>query len=284
MLNRLKVYLEMIKFSHTVFALPFAFMGAIIASNGIPPLKKIFLITLAMVFARSSAMGFNRLIDADIDKENPRTSIRAIPSGKLSKTQVGFFVVTSMLLFITTTYFINLQCFALSIPALLIVFFYSYTKRFTYVSHLVLGFALSVAPVGATIAITGEITFISLILCVAVIFWVAGFDILYALQDREFDVSFGLHSFPEKFGIKKSLIIARISHTLMLVFLISLAYFAKLGGFYLVGVFIITCMLLYEHSLVREDDLSKLDIAFFNINGYISMVIFVFTVLDIIKV
>lgn len=282
MLNRLKTYLEMIKFSHTVFALPFAFMGAIIASNGIPQMKKLALITVAMVFARSSAMGFNRLIDAEIDKKNPRTNIRAIPSGKLSKSQVSLFVFLSSALFILTTYFINIQCFALSIPALFIVFFYSYTKRFTCVSHLVLGFALSVAPVGATIAITGEITFISLVLCIAVIFWVVGFDVLYALQDREFDVSFGLHSLPERLGVKKSLIIARISHTLMLACLLLLAYFARLGKFYLAGVFIIACMLIYEHSLVKEDDLSKLDMAFFNINAYISVVIFVFTLFDVI--
>jgi len=283
MLKKLKIFLKMIKFSHTIFALPFAFMGAIIASNGIPPIRTLFLITLAMVFARSSAMGFNRLVDAEIDKENPRTRIRAIPKGKLTKNQVIPFVLISSVLFIITTYFINLNCFVLSPAALFIVFFYSYTKRFTSLSHLVLGFALSVAPVGATIAVSGEITFISLILCIAVIFWVAGFDILYALQDREFDVSFGLHSLPETLGVKKSLIIARFSHTFMLACLLALAYFAKLGMFYLAGVFIITSMLIYEHSLVKENDLSRLDMAFFNVNAYVSVVIFLFTLIDIIK-
>lgn len=279
--RKIRIFLEMIKFSHTIFALPFALTSAFIASWGLPPFEKFFWIIVAMVSARTGAMSFNRLVDMYIDAKNPRTKDRPLPKGLISKEAVIFYTIISFSLLIFSAYRLNKLCFYLSPLALIILTGYSLTKRFTYYSHIVLGLALAGAPLGAWIAIKGEFDLLPLILAVAVLFWVAGFDVLYALQDYEFDRKEGLYSIPVKFGIKNSILISRIFHFLMLILLLSLFFIRDFGFFYLVGIFIISLLLLYEHSLVKEKDLSKLDIAFFNMNGYISVLFFIFTVIDV---
>ncbi len=279
--RKIRIFLEMIKFSHTIFALPFALTSAFIASWGLPPFEKFFWIIVAMVSARTGAMSFNRLVDMYIDAKNPRTKDRPLPKGLISKEAVIFYTILSFSLLIFSAYRLNKLCFYLSPLALIILTGYSLTKRFTYYSHIVLGLALAGAPLGAWIAIKGEFDLLPLILAVAVLFWVAGFDVLYALQDYEFDRKEGLYSIPVKFGIKNSILISRIFHFLMLILLLSLFFIRDFGFFYLVGIFIISLLLLYEHSLVKEEDLSKLDIAFFNMNGYISVLFFIFTVIDV---
>lgn len=282
MLKKIKIILEMIKFEHTIFALPFAFTSALIAAGGVPPWRTIFWIIIAMVGARSAAMGFNRWADHQFDAENPRTLQRALPLGLVTPAQVLLFVAASSALFIGAAYALNPLSFYLSPVALAIVFFYSYTKRFTFLSHAFLGLALSVAPIGAWIAVTGEINAPALILGAAVLFWLFGFDILYALQDIEFDSKTGLHSIPERFGVQRSLWMSRASHAVTILTLLLLPFFVPLGFFYLVGVLIALVLIAYEHSLVKVGDLSKLNIAFFNMNGYISVCVFLFTLLDVV--
>lgn len=278
---KIKVFLDMIKFPHTIFALPFALTSAVIASSGIPEFKKLFWIIVAMVGARTGAMSFNRLVDMHIDAKNPRTKDRPLPKGLISKEAVIFYIIISFLLLIFSAYMLNKLCFYLSPIAIIILTGYSLTKRFTHYSHIVLGLALAGAPLGAWIAIKGEVDVLPIILSLAVLFWVAGFDILYALQDYEFDRKEGLHSIPVKFGIKKSILISRVFHILMVFLLIFIYYLASLSVIYLVGLAIISALLVYEHSLVKENDLSKLDIAFFNMNGYISVLFFIFTTIDV---
>jgi 4-hydroxybenzoate polyprenyltransferase len=281
MLEKIKIILEMIKFEHTVFALPFAFTGALLAARGLPTGGQILWITVAMVGARSAAMGFNRWADRALDAENPRTQERALPKGLVTPLQVVLFIAASSVLLVYAAYRLNPLCFALSPVALLIVFFYSYTKRFTYLSHAFLGFGISLAPIGAWIAVTGELEIPALILGAAVLFWLLGFDVLYALQDREFDRKRGLHSIPQRFGIERSLWISRISHAITMAALFLLYVLSSLGSFYLAGVIIAFCLILYEHTLVKENDLSKLNMAFFNMNGLISITVFGFTLLDV---
>jgi 4-hydroxybenzoate polyprenyltransferase len=280
-MSKLKIFLEMIKFSHTVFALPFALTSAFIASNGMPSWYQLFWIVMAMIGARTGAMSFNRLVDLEIDAKNPRTKDRPLPKGLISKEAVIFYTVVSFLLLVYAAYKLNELCFYLSPIAIIILCGYSLTKRFTHLSHIVLGLALSGAPLGAWIAIKGNIETIPLILSFAVLFWVAGFDILYALQDYDFDRKEGLYSIPVKFGVKKSIMISRVFHSIMVLFLTLLYFLRGFGFFYLLGLVIIAILLLYEHSLVKENDLSKLDVAFFNMNGYISLIYFIFTLVDI---
>ncbi|MEW6410172.1 MAG: UbiA-like polyprenyltransferase [Nitrospirota bacterium] len=281
LLGKIAIYLEMIKFPHTVFALPFAFMGAVLAARGIPDWDKILWITIAMVGARSSAMGFNRLTDRHIDAMNPRTSKRALPMGLVTPREVILFITFFSFIFIYATYRLNPLAFSLSPVALVIVFFYSYTKRLTWMSHIFLGIALSLAPAGAWIAVRGAIDMPAIILGIAVVFWLVGFDILYALQDIDFDRKAGIHSIPQLIGIKKSLLASRFAHIATATFLFFLYPLMDLGVIYLSGVLIVVALLIYEHSLVKEDDLSRLDVAFFNMNGYISITAFVFTLIDI---
>lgn len=271
----------MIKFEHTVFALPFAFTGMILAGGGIPSWRTVFWITVAMVAARSAAMGFNRWADREIDAMNPRTKERALPKGLVTPRQVLVFIAVSSVVFIFAAYNLNTLSFLLSPVALAIVFFYSYTKRFTFLSHIFLGLAISLAPIGAWIAVVGRIDLPALVLGVAVLFWLIGFDILYALQDVDFDRRASLHSIPQRFGVRRSLWIARGSHLLTITALFSLYIMLKLDGFYLMGIIIALALLIYEHSLVKEDDLSRLDVAFFDINGYLSVTVFLFTLIDI---
>ncbi|MBI5042237.1 MAG: UbiA family prenyltransferase, partial [Nitrospirae bacterium] len=256
--EKTKVVLEMIKFSHTLFALPFAFMGAILSAKGIPSLNKILWIIVAMVGARSAAMFLNRLIDWRIDALNPRTKERAIPKGLVTPVQTVIFIIVSFAIFFFAAYMLNELCFKLAPIATGILILYSYTKRFTWLSHFVLGIALSMAPIGAWIAVTGRFELPAFILGIAVVFWLAGFDILYAMQDIEFDKKMGLYSIPRFLGIKKSLWVSRGFHFLMVIFLLSLYPVIGLGKFYLIGIIAASGLLIYEHSLIREHDLSKI--------------------------
>jgi 4-hydroxybenzoate polyprenyltransferase len=246
-----------------------------------PALNKFFWIVVAMIGARTGAMSFNRLVDMNIDAKNPRTKDRPLPKGLISKEAVIFYTIISFAILVFSAYKLNKLCFYLSPIAIIILTGYSLTKRFTHYSHLVLGLSLAGAPLGAWIAIKGQVELLPIILSLAVLFWVAGFDILYALQDYEFDKKEGLHSMPVKFGIKKSILLARIFHLIMVSLLTYIFFLANFGFFYIAGLFIISILLLYEHSLVKENDLSKLDIAFFNMNGYISVLFFIFTVIDV---
>ena len=267
----------MIKFPHTVFALPFAFTGAILAAGGLPSWDKVLWITLAMVGARSGAMGMNRLLDADIDAKNPRTKTRAIPAGFLTKAQVGVFSIASFALLVWAAYKLNPLCFKLSPLAIAVVTFYSLTKRFTWACHIFLGLSLAFAPIGAWAAIRGSIDLPVVVLAFSVLTWVAGFDIFYAMQDVDFDRQAGLHSIPRYLGIKKSLWVARLLHALTIAGLLYIAMPMGLHYLYLIGIAVVTAMIIYEHLLVRGGDLSKLDAAFFNMNGYISVTVFIFT-------
>lgn len=277
----LLTFLETIKFSHTVFALPFALTGALLAAQGIPATVQLLWILAAMVGARTAAMGMNRLIDADIDAANPRTRSRAIPSGRLGKGLVAVCVGVAAILFLVAAHQLNPLCFRLAPAVLFLLAIYSYCKRFTALSHLVLGLCLAGAPVGAWIAIRGSVEPAPLILGLAVLLWVAGFDILYALQDLEFDRATGLHSIPARFGVRGSLLMARLFHLAALALLAFLSIPAQLGMVYLVGVALAGALMTYEHWIVRNGDLTRLDAAFFTMNGYISMVVFVFTLLEL---
>ncbi len=281
MIARIRIILEMIKFEHTIFDLPFAFTGALLAARGLPTARQILWITIAMVGARSAAMGFNRWADRKFDAENPRTSERALPKRLVTPLQVIVFTAVSSAVLVIAASQLNALSFALSPVALGIVFFYSYTKRFTFFAHAFLGLAISLAPIGSWIAVAGTIAAPALVLGAGVLFWLLGFDVLYALQDIDFDRQAGLHSIPQRFGIGRSLWISRISHIITMAALFWLYGLLSLGWYYLSGVLIALCLMIYEHSLVKEGDLSKLNMAFFNMNGYISVTIFFFTLLDV---
>jgi len=288
MLRRIAVYLEIIKVAHTVFALPFALVGMFLAARetGAPyalrSARTVAWILVAMVGARSAAMGFNRLADADIDARNPRTRDRAIPAGKVSRTTAGALVLVSALLLVLAAWRLNPLCLKLSPVLLLLLFSYSYMKRFTWTSHLVLGACLGAAPLAAWIAVTGGVDARILSICFAVMFWTAGFDVLYALQDIDFDRSAGLHSIPRHLGVGGSLRVARAFHLAMAALLLLGYHLFGLGPWYLAGLVLCFGVLAYEHSIVREDDLSRLDMAFFNLNGVVSIAYCLFTYLDLV--
>jgi len=279
--RKICVFLEMIKFSHTIFALPFALSSALLAANGMPSPRQLVWIILAMVGARTAAMGLNRLIDAGIDARNPRTAGRAIPAGLIGKGATLVFIVASVGLLLIAAAQLNPLCLMLSPLAIFFLVLYSYCKRFTALAHVVLGLCLSAAPLGAWIAIRGHIDGPPLILAGAVLLWVAGFDILYALQDLDFDRSAGLHSIPVLLGVEGSLWTARMFHLVMLALLLGLFSLLHLGAFFMIGILITAAMLLYEHWLLRDGDLRKLDAAFFNMNGYISVVILLSTAAEV---
>lgn len=279
-LASLRLFLETIRFSHTVFALPFALTGAVLAARGIPSFPTIFWILMAMVGARTAAMGLNRLIDAEIDGKNPRTKDRAIPSGLLRKKSVAVWIGVAVALFLFAAYQLNPLCFSLTPIALFLLLSYSYCKRFTSLCHMVLGLCLAAAPVGAWIAVRGNVEPAALLLGSAVLFWVAGFDILYALQDLDFDRSAGLHSIPARIGAGAALVTARLFHLVTVGMLAAVAYAADLGIVYRVGIGAVAVLLGYEHSLVREGDLSRLNTAFFTANGYISCAVFLCALTD----
>ena len=271
----------MIKWEHSVFALPFALAGAMLAAGGLPQRRQLLWIIVAMVAARSAAMAFNRLVDATLDAANPRTRGRALPAGLLSPKFVAGFVVVSSALLMFAAWQLNPLAFVLSPVALAVVLFYSFTKRFTRWSHLVLGFALGIAPAAAWIAVRGSLDPRILLLTAAVTCWVAGFDVLYACQDFDFDRSAGLHSIPRFLGIRRALWMARILHGLMLLLLVALIGVFGLGWISISGVVLVALLLAYEHSLVAPDDLSRLNAAFFTMNGVISIVLFVFIAADL---
>ncbi len=277
--SRIRVLLEMIKFEHSVFALPFALVGALLAgreTGGLPSWQQFLWIIVAMVGARSAAMTVNRIADIEYDRRNPRTADRALPSGQLS---IGFawgFTIIASALLVFAAWRLNILALKLSPVALALLFFYSYTKRFTSWSHFVLGFCLGISPAAAWIAIRGSIDPRILILCAAVTLWVGGFDVLYSCQDVEFDKCAGLHSIPKKFGIAKALGIARLMHLVMVALLAWLAWSFHLAWPAWAGIGVVTALLAYEHSLVKPSDLSKMNAAFFTVNGYISLLFLLF--------
>jgi 4-hydroxybenzoate polyprenyltransferase len=292
--NKAVLFLRMIKFSHSVFALPFAFTGAMLASAGFsekpatflgiagfPPAEKLFWIIVAMVGARSGAMGLNRIVDRRVDAANPRTAGREIPSGKITVPDAAIFTSVALSLLIFAAYQLNPLCFKLSPLAILVLVLYSYTKRFTWMSHFVLGIAIAAAPLGAWIAVRGTLDKEILPLSLAVVFWLAGFDVLYALQDIDFDRGYGLHSIPQRFGIKGSLALSKLFHFITWLLLAATGVIFGLNIIYWAGMIVIAGLLIYEHSLVKAEDLSRLDMAFFNMNGYISIAIFLFTMIAI---
>ena len=281
LLRDIRVTLEMIKWEHSVFALPFALCGAMLAARGLPAYWQLGWIVVAMVAARSAAMAFNRLADATLDAANPRTATRALPAGLLSRRFVAAFVLVSSALLVLAASRLNRLALLLSPVALAIVLLYSYTKRFTRWSHLVLGFALGTAPAAAWIAVTGTLDPRILILTAAVTCWVGGFDVLYACQDCDFDRQAGLHSVPRHLGIRQALLVARLLHGLMLLLLIALIVAFHLGPLAFTGVAAVALLLGYEHSLVRADDLSQLNAAFFTMNGVISVVFLLFIAGDL---
>ena len=280
MASRLKTVLEMIKFEHSVFALPFALTGALLAAratrHGWPSLRQILWIVVAMVAARSAAMTMNRIADVRYDGENPRTQQRALPTGALTLQFAWLFTIVAVLVFFSAAWQLNTLALKLAPLAIAILFFYSFTKRFTNWSHLFLGFALGISPAAAWIAITGGLDPRMLILCAAVTLWVGGFDVLYACQDIEYDKSAGLFSVPKKFGIAKALLIARVMHIGVIALLGWLAFSFGLPWPAWAGIAVVAALLAYEHSLVKADDLSRLDAAFFAVNGYISILFLLF--------
>lgn len=276
LLRNIRVTLEMIKIEHTLFALPFAFLGAVLAANGLPTLRQILWITLAMVGARSTAMAFNRIADREYDALNARTATRAIPAGLLSVSFVWAFTLVSATLFFVAAAMLNRLTLILAPVALASVLLYSLAKRWTLLSHLVLGWCLSIAPTGAWIAVRGALDSpVPLLLSLVVLLWTAGFDVLYACQDYDFDVKANLHSIPRKFGIERALVIARLLHVGAFAALIALYLVTSLGVVAMVGVIATGILLLYQHRLVHADDLSRLNAAFFTTNAFVSVILFV---------
>lgn len=283
MLMRIQHYLSLIKFSHTVFALPFAVIGfflAVKSGQAEFSLQTFVMVILCMVFARSAAMGFNRYIDRKFDEKNPRTAVREIPAGIISANAALWFVIISSALFVAATYFINSLCFYLSPVALIVVLGYSYTKRFTPLCHLVLGLGLSLAPIGAYLALTARFDILPLIYSAIVFLWVGGFDIMYALQDEDFDRSQGLKSIPVYLGTKKALRLSEFMHVIVAVLVIWSYVAGGFGWWYLVGALVFIGLLWYQHSIVKPDDLSRINLAFGTTNGIASVMFCVFTLVD----
>lgn len=286
MFQKIKVFLEMIKFEHTIFALPFAYMGALLGSvhinNQLPSWANIGWITVAMIGARSAAMGLNRFIDRTIDGKNARTAMRAIPAGLLQSKEVIIFIVISfILLFVATGQLSTLSVKLLPIAVFFLVI-YSYTKRFTWLCHVILGLTIGLAPLGGWVAVTGSIDWTAIVFYLSVSLWTAGFDLIYACQDVDFDRKEGLYSIPARFGIAASLQIARWFHLITIFGLLSLIMLTSLSWLYVVGILIAGLILIYEHRLVSPHDLSKLNTAFFTMNGILSVVVFLFTFLDLV--
>ena len=279
----MKNYLSLIKFSHTIFAMPFALIGFFLAtkSNEFEWILLLYVV-LCMIFARSAAMAFNRYIDRDIDTNNPRTAqVREIPNGSIKANSALIFVIINSLLFISTTYLINSLCLALSPVALLVIIGYSYTKRFTALCHLVLGLGLALAPIGAYLAVSGNFDVVPLLFSAAVLFWVSGFDIIYSLQDQEFDKEQKLHSIPVLIGTKNALNLSKILHFLTFSSLSIAGSFSDFSLYYWIGFGIFTALLIYQHLLVKHNDLSKINLAFFTTNGIASVIFGIFVITDL---
>ncbi|WP_277750896.1 UbiA-like polyprenyltransferase [Anaerobacillus alkaliphilus] len=284
-IRKIKIILEMIKFEHTIFALPFAFLGAVLGSllvNGTwPTISQWVWITLAMVGARSAAMALNRVIDAKIDKANPRTKDRAIPAGLISTFESIAFIIVSFALLFYSAYQLNMLAVYLLPVAVFFLVIYSYTKRFTWACHLVLGITIGIAPLGGWVGATGTLTLDAFLLFLGVALWIAGFDVIYATQDADYDKNVKLYSIPSYFGIAKALLIAKGIHVVSFLAFISLFFITPLGWLYLIGVLISGAIMIYEHSLVKPNDLSKVNVAFFTMNGILSMVMLIFTIGDL---
>jgi len=283
LLARVRLFLEMIKFSHTVFALPFALMGAVLAARGIPDGRTLFWILVAMVGARSGAMGMNRYADRILDALNPRTKERALPRGLISPGQVLALVAASFALLLLAAYNLNPLCFALAPFAIALLAGYSYTKRFTALSHLILGLCLALAPIGAWIAVAGRLDAAPVLLGGAVLTWVAGFDILYALADIPFDRAHGLFSIPARLGERGGLTVSLLLHALTPILLAAVGSLLGLGAWYSAGVLFVLLLLAVEHVIIRRYGVSRLELAFFNVNGVLSVGIFLFTLADLLR-
>jgi 4-hydroxybenzoate polyprenyltransferase len=286
-MNSVKNYLSLVTFAHTIFAMPFALIGFFIGLKEMnyetykPWWELLILVLLCMIFARSAAMAFNRWLDAEFDAINPRTAVREIPSGIISKRNAMMFVVISCIAFLITTYFINALCLVLAPVALFVILFYSFTKRFTSLCHLVLGLGLSLAPIGAYIAVTGKFALIPVLFSIAVLCWVSGFDIIYALQDEEFDKANNLKSIPSMLGMKKALTISECLHFLSFTAISVAGILGYFTLFYWLGVAIFAFFLAYQHTLVKPKDLSKVNRAFFTSNGIASVIFSLFVLIDI---
>jgi len=279
MLERIKLYMEMIKVEHTIFALPFALTSSLIAANGFPTFYQTFWIILALFGARTAAMSLNRLIDAEIDAKNPRTANRHIPRGLVKKTEAVVLAIVGFLLMVFSAYKLNPLALKLSPIAIFVLVLYSFTKRFTYLCHIVLGIAVALAPLGAWVAVKGDISLSAILISLSVALWVAGFDIIYALQDVEFDRREGLYSIPAVLGEEKALILSKLFHLLTLLALITVGILENLGLFYYLGLVASAILMAKEHKIISQDR-NKINYAFFNLNGYISLTIFFFTLLN----
>ena len=278
----MKKYLSLIKFSHTIFAMPFALIGFFLAKPHEFQWVILIYVILCMIFARSAAMAFNRYIDRDIDKKNPRTAtVREIPSGKIKPSNALLFTIINALLFIITTYLINPICFKLSPIALIIILGYSITKRFTYLCHFFLGIGLALAPIGSFLAVSGKFDILPILFSVAVLFWVSGFDIIYALQDEEFDKNENLYSIPAMIGVKNSMIISKILHLLTFITLLFAGLKYNFGTYYHIGLVIFSFLLVYQHLIIKPNNLSKINLAFFTTNGIASIIFASFVIVDI---
>jgi len=272
---------ELVAFPHTIFALPFAFMGMLLGAGGLPSAWQLAWIVAAMVGARTAAMSFNRIVDRRIDAANPRTAARPLPAGRMTLGAALAVLVISLALFGASCAALSPLCLRLSPVALLIVLGYSYTKRFTWMSHLFLGLALAVAPVGAWVAVGGLPSWAPVLLAAAVLLWTAGFDIIYSCQDVGFDRGAGLHSLPARFGVALALRLSSLLHVLMVIALAGMGLLAGLGFVYFTGLACVAVSLVYEHRLVRPDDLSRVNVAFFTMNGWIAVTLFIATLLDL---
>lgn len=280
----MKKYLSLVLFAHTIFAMPFAFIGFFLALSTTDytfSWIKLGLVLLCMVFARNAAMAFNRYLDRDFDARNPRTAVRDIPAGRIPAKNALFFAITNCVLFIFSTYFINILCFFLSPVALLVILGYSFTKRFTPLCHLILGVGLGLAPLGAYLSVTGHFSPLPIYFSLAVVCWVSGFDIIYALQDDEFDRGAKLYSIPSVLGRKKALAISSLLHVLCVIFVLIPMAITPLGAFYMAGVLLFIGLLIYQHRLVKPHDLSKVGLAFGTTNGIASVLFAVFFLLDV---
>jgi len=282
--KKIKILLDMIKFEHTIFALPFAYLGAFLAARGFPSLRQCWWILVAMVGARTCAMGFNRIVDVPFDAKNPRTKDRALPSGKVKPKEAWAMVIIAAILYFWAAYELNSLAFKLSPIVLATVMFYSYTKRFTPLCHLFLGLAIGIAPTAGWIAVKGSVSYLPIILSIGVMFWVGGFDILYACLDEEFDKKIGLHSIPAKFGRRKAFWISGFFHAIAFGCFVAVGMLAHLNWIYYLGVVITFILLVMQRIVVTPSDISRMNMAFFTLNGAISIVLFVATALALIIV
>lgn len=281
MIQKIKLYANLIKFEHTIFAIPFVLSAVFIVEKGLPPLNKVIWILIAAIAGRTAGMSFNRFFDLPFDKLNPRTKNWVSATGAVKAGEILALAIVSSVILVYSAYKLNNLAFYLSPIAILLLIIYPLGKRFTNFVHLILGGVYFIIPIAVSIALKGKIEISIVFLGLAMAFWVAGFDIFYALQDIEFDRKVGVHSIPAKFGIRKAIIFARFFHFLTLVFLILTGYFANLGILYFSGLFLLTGFLIYEHLLIKENELSKINMAFFTINGYISILYMLIVILDI---